>query len=87
MPQKKFVFRQFSRYICTRRILFTLQINVTYLFQMMMTLFPALSAGAKTVKISQPQLFDDLGRVLNRPKIIHITIAKGSFTLIMYLIA
>ena len=25
MPQKKFVFRQLSRYICTRRIQFTLQ--------------------------------------------------------------
>ena len=34
----------------------------------------------RTLKVSQPQLFDDLGGVFNGPKIIHITIAEGSFT-------
>ena len=49
MPLKKFVFRQISRYICTRRIQFTLQnLHIVFFFQIMMTLFAALSAGAKT---------------------------------------
>ena len=32
------------------------------------------------MKVSQPQLFDVLRRVFDGPKIIHITITKGSFT-------
>ena len=51
MTQKKFVFRQLSRYICTRRIQFLLHnINVVQciFFQIIMTLFAALFAGAKT---------------------------------------
>ena len=48
MPLKKFVFRQISRNICTRRIQFTLQNLHVVFFQIMMTLFAALSAGAKT---------------------------------------
>ena len=50
MPLKKFVFRQISRYIFTRSIQCTLQnLHIVHLsFQIMMTLFAALSAGAKT---------------------------------------
>ena len=48
MPLMKFVFRQFSRYICARRIQFTLQNLHVVSLQIMMTLFAALSAGAKT---------------------------------------
>ena len=48
MPQKKFVFRQFSRYICTRRIQFTLQNLHVVFFSNNYDVFAALSAGAKT---------------------------------------
>ena len=48
MTQKKFVFRQPSGYICTRRIQFLLQNFHVYLFQILMALFAALLAGAKT---------------------------------------
>ena len=40
----------------------------------------------RTLKISQPKLFDDLGRVFNGQKIIHITIAKGSFAVLYNMI-
>ena len=40
----------------------------------------------KTLKVSQPQLFDDFRRVFDGPKIIHITIAKGSFTVLYNMI-
>ena len=36
----------------------------------------------RTPKVTQSQLFDDLGRVFNGPKIIDITIAKSSFTVL-----
>ena len=36
----------------------------------------------RTSKVSQPQLFNDLRRVFDGPKIIHITIAKGTFTVL-----
>ena len=32
------------------------------------------------MKVTQSQLFDDIGRVFYGPKIIDITIAKSSFT-------
>ena len=40
----------------------------------------------RTPKVTQSQLFDDLGRVFNGPKIIYITIAKSSFTLLYNMI-
>ena len=51
MMQKKFVFRQLSRYIIflsTRRIQFLLQNVHVVSFQTIMTLFADLSEGAKT---------------------------------------
>ena len=36
----------------------------------------------RTLKVTQSQLFDDLGRVFDGPKIIDITIAKSSFTVL-----
>ena len=36
----------------------------------------------RTLKITQSQLFDDIGRGLNEPKIIYITIANSSFTVL-----
>ena len=56
--QKKFVFCQLSRYLCTRRIQFPLQnIHVVSFFQIMMTLFAALSAGAKTYLLRNLSVF------------------------------
>ena len=40
----------------------------------------------RTLKISQTQLFDDFRRVFDGPEIIHITIAKGSFTVLYHMI-
>ena len=58
MTQKKFVFRQLSRYICTRRIQFLLQnFHVVSFFQIMMTLFAALSAGANTYLLCNFSIF------------------------------
>ena len=36
----------------------------------------------RTLKVSQPQLFADLGIVFNGPKIIHMTIAEDIFTVL-----
>ena len=36
--------------------------------------------------MSQTQLFDDFRRVFDGPEIIHITIAKGSFTVLYNMI-
>ena len=61
MPLKKFVFRQISRYICTRRIQFTKNIHVVFFFQIMKTLFAALSAGQRRIycEVSPFFLFND----------------------------
>ena len=49
MMHKKLVFRQLCRCVCTRRIKFALQnLYVVSFFKIMITLFAALSAGAKT---------------------------------------
>ena len=40
----------------------------------------------RTPKVTQSQLFDDLGRIFNGPKIIDITIAKSSFTVLYNMI-
>ena len=48
MTQKKFVFRQLSRYICTRRIQFLIQNIDVVSFSDNVDVFANLSAGVKT---------------------------------------
>ena len=57
MTQKKFVFRQLSRYICIRRIQFLLQNFHVVSFSDNDTLFAALSAGAKTYLLCYFSIF------------------------------
>ena len=40
----------------------------------------------RTPKVTRSQLFDDLGKVFNGPKIINIAIAKSSFTVLYNMI-
>ena len=40
----------------------------------------------RTPKVTQSQLFDDLGGVFNGPKIIDITIVESSFTVLYNMI-
>ena len=55
MTQKKFVFRQLSRYICTRRIQFLLQnFHVVSFSDNDDVVCFALSAGAKTYLLYVP---------------------------------
>ena len=69
MLRKKFVVRQLSRHVCTRRIQFPFKTSTYHFLQIMMTLFAALSAGAKIYLLCNEYI-----SILHSLKLVHTNI-------------